>query len=210
MTCPKCNHENDADARFCENCGAQLLPANDKKKTKPFVKVLLALALPIVWIVPFVPAYISATGTDLGRTASCFITVLVIAIAIYLCLAIIKKITAQKQAKGKLWFISAAIFLFTGIYVLRMPQCRYDAYWGIPGSDLRVVYNDSKAGLIEGGWWQKERLSVGRGRETRLGKSGRWLLPGKMLLQKTVAIKNPKQLCPAVLIPEVMDVLPGL
>ena len=156
MTCPKCNHENDADARFCENCGAQLLPANDKKKTKPFVKVLLALALPIVWIVPFVPAYISATGTDLGRTASCFITVLVIAIAIYLCLAIIKKITAQKQAKGKLWFISAAIFLFTGIYVLRMPQCRYDAYWGIPGSDLRVVYNDSKAGLIEGGWWQKE------------------------------------------------------
>ena len=125
MTCPKCNHGNDADARFCENCGAQLLPANDKKKTKPFVKVLLALALPIVWIVPFATAEI-LFYVCLGRAASCFITVLVIAIAIYLCLAIIKKLTAQKQAKGMLWFISAAIFLFSGIYALRMPHCRYD------------------------------------------------------------------------------------
>ena len=113
MTCPKCNHENDADARFCENCGAQL-----KKKMKPFVKVLLALALPIVWIVPFMTAEILYIYAYLGRAASCFITVLVIAIAIYLCLAIIKKLTAKKHAKGMLWFISAAIFLYAGIYAL--------------------------------------------------------------------------------------------
>ncbi len=155
MTCPKCNHENDADARFCENCGTQLLPANDKKKTKPFVKVLLALALPIIWIVPFATGYLLLEA-ELGRAASCFITVLVIAIAIYLCLAIIKKLTAKKHAKGMLWFISAAIFLFTGIYALRMPQCRYEFYAWTYYDGLRLVYNDSKAGLIEFSWWQKE------------------------------------------------------
>ena len=156
MTCPKCNHENDADARFCENCGAQLLPANDKKKTKPFVKVLLALALPIVWMIPFATGNL-LLGAKLGRAASCFITVLVIAIAIYLCLAIIKKLTAQKHAKGMLWFISAAIFLFTGIYALRMPQCRYEYYnWMSYNPLLVYIYNDSKVGAIEGGWWQKE------------------------------------------------------
>ena len=155
MTCPKCNHENDADARFCENCGAQLLPANDKKKTKPFVKVLLALALAVVWMIPFATGYLLMEA-NLGRAASCFITVLVIAIAIYLCLAIIKKLTAKKHAKGMLWFISAAIFLFTGIYALRMPQCRYERYdWGTDYG-LRLVYNDLKAGAIERGWWQKE------------------------------------------------------
>ncbi len=154
MICPKCNHENDADARFCENCGAQLLPANDKKKTKPFVKVLLALVLPIVWIVPFATAEILFHAM-LGRAASCFITVLVIAIAIYLCLAIIKKLTAQKQAKGMLWFISAAIFLFADIFALRMPQCRYE-YPGGKAYGLFLVYNDSKTGVIEGGWWKKE------------------------------------------------------
>lgn len=156
MTCPKCNHENDADARFCENCGAQLLPANDKKKTKPFVKELLALVLPIVWIVPFMSALFLMVA-ELGRAASCFITVLVIAIAIYLCLAIIKKLTAQKHAKGMLWFISASIFLFTDIYALRMPQCRYEDYgWWRYNRDLLLVYNNSKAGVIEAGWWQKE------------------------------------------------------
>ena len=155
MTCPKCNHENDADARFCENCGAQLLPANDKKKTKPFVKVLLALALAVVWIVPFATGdFFLSEGIELGRAASCFITVLVIAIAIYLCLAIVKKLTAQKHAKGMLWFISAAIFLFTGIYALRMPQCRYE--YGRKAGGLFVVRNDSKKGVIEGGWWKKE------------------------------------------------------
>ena len=155
MICPKCNHENDADARFCENCGAQLLPANDKKKTKPFVKVLLALALAVVWIVPFATGYL-LKGAELGRAASCFITVLVIAITIYLCLAIVKKLTVQKHAKGMLWFISAAIFLFTGIYALRMPQCRYDVYNLGIHNGLYPVYNDSKLGFIEGGWWKKE------------------------------------------------------
>ena len=155
MTCPKCNHENDADARFCENCGAQLLPANDKKKTKPFVKVLLALALAVVWIVPFMTAEILFSAR-LGRAASCFITVLVIAIAIYLCLAIVKKLTAQKHAKGMLWFISASIFLYTGIYALRMPHCRYEYYYRWTDNGLHPVYNNSKPGLIEGGWWKKE------------------------------------------------------
>ena len=61
MTCPKCNHGNDADARFCENCGAQLLPA----KTKHFIKAVQALALAVVWMIPYATA---EAQQDVART----------------------------------------------------------------------------------------------------------------------------------------------
>ena len=28
MICPNCKHENDEDARFCENCGTKLVQEN--------------------------------------------------------------------------------------------------------------------------------------------------------------------------------------
>ena len=98
MTCPKCNHENDADARFCENCGTQLLPA----KTKHFIKAVQALALPIVWMIPYATAEAqttetsAATGSEGGYGG---IIILFIVCMIVACIVVTKTLTKKKKNK---------------------------------------------------------------------------------------------------------------
>ncbi len=49
VKCPSCQHENPADARFCENCGAALAPAAPVPEVAPVAALVLegGLELPL-------------------------------------------------------------------------------------------------------------------------------------------------------------------
>jgi len=51
MYCKKCGHENDADAEYCENCGADLSSTSSKQSTKSMStsnKLLIVIVIVLV------------------------------------------------------------------------------------------------------------------------------------------------------------------